>query len=61
LTVPEGIRLVHRPPCRPERQPAETLWPRLAEPVANRPFETLEQLDQTVAARTLELDQRPRS
>jgi transposase len=26
LAIPEGIRLVHLPPCTPELQPAETLW-----------------------------------
>ena len=45
LTVPEGIRLVYLPPYTPELQPAETLWVHLDEPIVNRHFDTLAELD----------------
>src|SRR3954470_4759441 len=51
LVVPEGIRLVYLPRYSPELQPAEHLWPVLDEPLANRYFETLADLERTVADR----------
>ena len=51
LTVPEGIRLIYLPPYTPELQPAETLWVHVDEPIVNKHFETLEDLDAVVAAR----------
>src|SRR4051812_36767133 len=51
LAVPEGIRLVYLPPYSPELQPAEHLWPVLDEPLVNRYFETLTDLEQTVVER----------
>ena len=58
LAVPEGIRLIYLPPYTPELQPAEHLWPLLDEPIANRHFETLADLDAVLAerCRTLEHD-----
>jgi transposase len=56
LTVPEGITLVFLPPYSPELQPAERLWPLVDEPVANRHFATLADLDATVAERCRRLD-----
>ena len=49
LDMPDGIRLVHLPPYTPELQPAETLWTHVDEPIANRHFEALDQLDAVVA------------
>ena len=49
LTVPEGVRLVHLPPYSPELQPAECLWPALDEPLANKHFRTIQDLDRAVA------------
>ena len=57
LTVPEGLHLVYLPPYTPQLQPAECLWPVLDEPVANRHFETIEELDAVVARRCLTLDE----
>ena len=59
LAVPDGIRLVSLPPYSPELQPAEHLWPILDEPLANRSFATLADLERTVAdrCRVLEGDQ----
>jgi hypothetical protein len=53
--VPEGIRLVYLPPYTPELQPAETLWARVDEPIANRHFETLADLDAVIAERCVTL------
>ena len=51
LVVPEGLRLVYLPGYSPELQPAEHLWPVLDEPLANRYFATLADLERTVADR----------
>ena len=51
LAVPDGIRPVYLPPYSPELQPAEHLWPVLDEPLANQYFETLADLERTVADR----------
>ena len=51
LAVPEGIRLVYLPPYTPELQPAEHLWPLVDEPIVNRYFDTLDQLDAVLAER----------
>ena len=56
LVVPEGLRLVYLPPYSPELQPAEHLWPVLDEPLANRYFETLADLERAVADRCRVLD-----
>ena len=54
--VPEGVRLIHLPPYTPELQPAETLWVHVDEPIANRHFQTLADLDAAVAARCVALN-----
>ena len=51
LAVPDGLRLVYLPRYSPERQPAEHLWPILDEPLANRSFETLTDLERAVTER----------
>jgi transposase len=51
LAVPDGIRLVYLPRYSPELQPAEHLWPVLDEPLANRYFATLADLEQAVTER----------
>ena len=56
LAVPEGIRLVHLPPYTPELQPAETLWVHVDEPIVNKHFDTLAQLDAAVAAQCVALN-----
>jgi hypothetical protein len=55
LAVPEGIRLVYLPPYTPELQPAETLWVHVDEPIVNRHFETLADLDAAVARQCVAL------
>jgi transposase len=56
LAVPDGITLVFLPPYSPELQPAERPWPLVDEPVANRHFATLDDLDAVVAERCRRLD-----
>ena len=56
LAVPDGVTLVFLPPYSPELQPAERLWPLVDEPVANRHFATLADLDAAVAERCRRLD-----
>ena len=59
LVVPDGIRLVYLPRYSPELQPAEHLWPVLDEPLANRYFETLTDLEQVVTERCRVLHRDP--
>ena len=56
MAVPDGITLVFLPQYSPELQPAERLWPPVDEPVANRHFATLADLDTVVAERCRRLD-----
>ena len=51
LEVPDGIELMVLPPYSPELQPAEHLWPLTDEALANDHFETLDDLDETLAER----------
>jgi hypothetical protein len=55
LAVPEGIGLIYLPPYSPELQPAETLWVHVDEPIVNRHFESLAELDAVVAERCIAL------
>lgn len=55
LAVPDGVKLVFQPAHSPELQPAEHLWQFLDEPLANRCFETLQELDMTAGERCVEL------
>jgi hypothetical protein len=41
LAVPPNVALAHLPPCTPELQPAEPLWPLVREGLANKTFPTL--------------------
>jgi transposase len=45
VKVPEGIHLLFLPAYSPELQPAERLWPLTNEPIANRSFESLDELE----------------
>lgn len=59
VTVPEGIHLMPLPPYSPELQPAERLWPLTDEALENRYFETIDQLEQVLAARCVILEAQP--
>jgi transposase len=56
LAVPDGISLVFLPPYSPELQPAGRLWSLLDEPIANRHFATLDDLDAAIGERCRRLD-----
>jgi transposase len=59
LRVPEGIHLEFLPSHSPELQPSERLWPLSNEGVANRYFEEIEELEETLVERCVALgDQR---
>lgn len=60
LEVPEGIHLMFLPPYSPELQPAERLWPLTNEPIANRYFETLDELEEVLVKRCQVLMAQPR-
>jgi len=56
LALPEGVHLAFLPPASPELQPAERLWPLLDEPVANRAFADLDELEGVLVARCRALE-----
>jgi len=51
LKVPPGVVLHRQPSCTPELQPAEHLWPLVREGLANRVFDGLPALTETLAKR----------
>ncbi len=59
LVVPAGVELVFLPASTPELQPAERLWPMLREAVANRSFESLDELQDRLVERCLQLAEQP--
>lgn len=58
LAVPAGVHLAFLPPYSPELQPAERLWGPLDEPVANRAFADLDELEAVLAERCRHLEGR---
>jgi len=59
VEVPEGIHLFFLPPYSPELQPAERLWPLANEPIANRSFKSLDELEVVLFDRTQHLLPQP--
>ena len=55
VEVPEGIHLEFLPSGSPELQPAERLWPLTNEALANRLFEGIDELEDTLVERCVEL------
>jgi hypothetical protein len=51
LAQPPNVVLHSLPPCTPELQPAEPLWPLVREAVANRGFDDLGELEPVLEAR----------
>ncbi len=51
LEIPDGLELMFLPAYSPELQPAEHLWPRTEEAVANVHFETLDDLQEILSER----------
>lgn len=56
LDVPPGIDLVFLPPASPELQPVERVWTLVDEPVANRVFADLDDLETVLIKRCRMLD-----
>lgn len=59
LRVPDGLHLVFLPPYSPEVQPSERLWPLSNEPLANRVFTSLDELEAVQAERCRWLQDHP--
>lgn len=59
LEIPEGISFCFLPPYTPELQPAERLWPLVDEAVANKPFDTLDELTAVLDKRCTVLTEAP--
>jgi transposase len=59
LDVPEGMHLLFLPPYSPELQPCERLWPLTNEALANRHFQSLDDLEAAQAQRCVVLQQQP--
>ena len=57
--MPEGIHLKFLPSGSPELQPAERLWPLTNEAVANGLFEEIEEVEEVLVERCLELLDQP--
>ncbi|WP_375453357.1 transposase [uncultured Methylobacterium sp.] len=59
LRVPEGLRLVYLPPYTPELQPAKHLWQLVDEPIANRHFDRLADIQKRIEQRCRDLEADP--
>ncbi len=59
LRVPEGIEFVFLPAYSPELQPAERLWNLTDEPLVNRTFDTLDDLQAVLSRRCAFLRTQP--
>lgn len=59
LRVPPKIYLVVLPPYTPELNPAERLWHLVRESTSNTGFSSLQQLEDALCQRCLELDAQP--
>lgn len=59
LRVPERITLVRLPAYTPELNPTERLWSLVREGVANRDFDSLDELEQTVCTRCQKISAAP--
>jgi hypothetical protein len=57
----DGIRLGHLPSYTPELQPAECLWELVDEPIVNRHFDTLGELQSVIETRCVGLAQDPQA
>ncbi|HEX4993027.1 MAG TPA: transposase, partial [Rubrobacteraceae bacterium] len=55
VEIPEGMHLEFLPSHSPELQPTERLWPLTNESVANRLFESLEELEEVLIERCVAL------
>ena len=53
--MPEGLHLIFCPGQAPQPKPAERLWPILSEAIANRLFNTIEELEEVIIERCNQL------
>lgn len=60
LRVPERITLVGLPAYTPELNPTERLWSLVREGVANRDFDSLDELEQSVCTRCQKISAAPK-
>jgi len=51
LVLPDGIDLIFLPPASPELQPVERVWSLVDEPIANRTFADLDELEEVLSRR----------
>ena len=56
---PEGLVARWLPAYSPELQPAERLWPLVDAPLANRAFDSIDQLDATLSEQCVRLTEQP--
>jgi transposase len=59
VEIPEGIHLEFLPSGSPELMPAERLWPLTNEALANELFEEIEEVEEALVERCLELLDQP--
>lgn len=59
LVIPESLHILFLPSHSPELQPAERLWPLANEPLANRAFASLDELERVQADRCCWLQAHP--
>lgn len=59
LRVPDHVHLLFLPPYSPELQPAEHLWPLTNKALVNRPFASIEDLEEAQLAQCAALQQQP--
>jgi len=52
LVIPENIILFTLPSYSPQLQPVECAWPLLHEPIANRNFDNMDHLEETIITRS---------
>lgn len=55
VEIPEGVHLEFLPPGSPELQSAERLWPLSSEALANSLFEEIEEVEQALVHRCVQL------
>ena len=59
VEIPEGMHLEFLPSHSPELQPAERLWTLTNEPIANRSFETLDEVEEVLIQRCRQIIDQP--
>jgi transposase len=60
IPVIPGLSLVPLPAYSPELQPVERVWPLMDEPLANRAFATIAEVEQVLESRCVTLNRRPK-